>query len=115
MNTAKDIFQRAEQAARKGNFEYSIELYLQGLTINPKAADERQTLHRIEAQLVESNGGNPAGGVATKLKTKVSHAKVKRLEAGQVLEVDKKKAIVQVFEGGVVLCGVVFVLVGDWC
>ena len=80
VNTAKDIFQRAEQAARKGNLEYSIELYLQGLTINPKASEERQTLHRIEAQMVENNGGNPAGGVATKLKTKVSHAKVKQLK-----------------------------------
>ena len=80
VNTAKDIFQRAEQAARKGNFEYSIELYLQGLTINPKASEERQTLHRIEAQMVESNGGNPAGSVATKIKTKVSHAKVKQLK-----------------------------------
>ena len=63
MNTAKDIFQRAEQAARKGNLEYAIELYIQGLTVNPKASDERQTLHRVEAQLVENNGGNPAGGV----------------------------------------------------
>ena len=80
VNTAKDIFQRAEQAARKGNLEYSIELYLQGLTIAPKAAEERQTLHRIEAQMVENNGGNPAGGVATKIKTKVSHAKVKQLK-----------------------------------
>jgi tetratricopeptide (TPR) repeat protein len=80
VNTAKDIFQRAEQAARKGNLEYSIELYLQGLTIDPKAAEERQTLHRIEAQMVENNGGNPAGGVATKIKTKVSHAKVKQLK-----------------------------------
>ena len=80
MNTAKDIFQRAEQAARKGNLEYSIELYLQGLTINPKASDERQTLHRVEAQMVENNGGNPAGGVGTKLKTAGSHGKVKRLK-----------------------------------
>lgn len=80
MNTAKDIFQRAEQAARKGNLEYAIELYLQGLTINPKASEERQTLHRVEAQMVENNGGNPAGGVGTKIKGKVSHAKVKQLK-----------------------------------
>ena len=80
MNTAKDIFTRAEQAARKGNLEYAIELYLQGLTINPKAAEERQTLHRVEAQMVENNGGNPAGGVGTKIKAKVSHAKVKQLK-----------------------------------
>ena len=80
MNTAKDIFQRAEQAARKGNLEYSIELYLQGLTINPKASDERQTLHRIEAQLVESNGGNPAGGVGAKLKSAGKIANLKKLK-----------------------------------
>ena len=80
MNAAKDIFQRAEQAARKGNLEYSIELYLQGLTINPKASDERQTLHRIEAQLVESNGGNPAGGVGAKLKSAGKIANLKKLK-----------------------------------
>ncbi|HBO50921.1 MAG TPA: hypothetical protein DD471_02975 [Planctomycetes bacterium] len=80
MNTAKDIFQRAEQAARKGNLEYSIELYLQGLTVNPKAADERQMLHRIEAQLVESNGANPAGGVGAKLKSAGKLANLKKLK-----------------------------------
>ena len=80
MNAAKDIFQRAEQAARKGNHEYAIELYLQGLTVNPKASDERQTLHRIEAQLVESNGGNPAGGVGAKLKSAGKLANVKKLK-----------------------------------
>lgn len=80
MNTAKDIFQRAEQAARKGNLEYAIELYIQGLTVNPKASDERQTLHRVEAQLVENNGGNPAGGVGTKLKAAGSLAKIKKLK-----------------------------------
>ncbi len=80
MNTAKDIFQRAEQAARKGNLEYSIELYLQGLTVNPAASDERQTLHRIEAQLVENNGGNPAGGVGAKLKSAGKLANLKKLK-----------------------------------
>jgi tetratricopeptide (TPR) repeat protein len=80
VNTAKDIFQRAEQAARKGNLEYSIELYLQGLTVNPAASDERQTLHRIEAQLVENNGGNPAGGVGAKLKSAGKLANLKKLK-----------------------------------
>ena len=80
MNTAKDIFQRGEQAARKGNLEYAIELYIQGLTVDPKASDERQMLHRIETQLVESNGGNPAGGVGTKLKAAGSIAKIKKLK-----------------------------------
>jgi len=80
VNTAKDIFQRGEQAARKGNLEYAIELYLQGLTINPKASEERQTLHLLEAKMVESNGGNPAGGVGAKLKSAGKLANIKKLK-----------------------------------
>lgn len=80
MNPAKDIFKRAEQAARKGNLEYAIELYLQGLTLDPKAADERRKLHLVEAQQIELAGGNPHGGMKTKLQTAGTLAKVKKLK-----------------------------------
>lgn len=80
MNPAKDIFKRAEQAARKGNSEYAIELYLQGLTLDPKAAEERRKLHLIEAQVVEFAGGNPQGGMKTKLQTSGFLAKAKKFK-----------------------------------
>ena len=76
---AKDRFKRAEQAAKKGNYEYAVELYLQGLTLDPKAAEERRRLHQIEALSIEEQGGNPEGSMSSKMKTMGILAKVKKL------------------------------------
>ena len=80
MNPAKDIFKRAEQAARKGNSEYAVELFLQGLTLDPKAPEERRKLHHIETQVIQNAGGNASGGMKTKLSTAGNLAKVKKLK-----------------------------------
>ncbi|MBN1442054.1 MAG: tetratricopeptide repeat protein [Planctomycetes bacterium] len=79
MTGAEDRFKRGDQAARKGNYEYAVELYLQGLTINPKAAEERGRLHEYEARSIESMGGNPQGSMATKIKSMGMQAKLKKL------------------------------------
>ncbi|MCZ6795046.1 MAG: tetratricopeptide repeat protein [Planctomycetota bacterium] len=78
-NGAKERFKRGDQAARKGNYEYAIELYLQGLTLDPKAGIQRRRLHEIEALAIESAGGNPEGGVSAKVKSMGVLAKIKKL------------------------------------
>lgn len=75
---AKDRFKRAEQAARKGNYEYAVELYLQGLTLDPKAI-ERRRLHEVEVMAIQEQGGNPEGSVRTKMKSMPIVAKAKKL------------------------------------
>lgn len=76
---AKERFKRGQQAARKGNLEYAVELYMQGLSLDPRAAEERQTLHNIERRLIEEGGGNPQGGMKAKFKTAPLLAKIKKL------------------------------------
>lgn len=80
MTGAEDRFKRGDQAARKGNYEYAVELYLQGLTIQPKAADARARLHEYEALAIESEGGNPQGSVGAKMKSMRIQANIKKLE-----------------------------------
>jgi tetratricopeptide (TPR) repeat protein len=94
LNPSKDIFKRAEQAIRKGNYEYAIELYLQGLALDPKASNERRHLHQIETRVIENAGGNPQGGMSTKLKSAATLAKVKKLSLQKkwdevVVEIEK--------------------------
>jgi tetratricopeptide (TPR) repeat protein len=79
-SAANDYFKKAEQAAKKQNFDYAIELYLQGLIIDPAASPARRALHQIETVAIQEKGGNPQGGFATKLKTGGILAKVKKLE-----------------------------------
>ena len=76
---AKDRFKRGDQAAKKGNYEYAIELYLQGLMLDPKAAVERRRLHEIMTLAIQEQGGNPEGGMSTKMKAMGVLAKVKKL------------------------------------
>ncbi len=79
MSASKDYFKKAEQAAKKQNFEYAVELYMQGLMIDPKCADERRSLHRVMTLSIEEKGGNPQGGMAVKLKVMPVLANVKKL------------------------------------
>ena len=66
MSASKDYFKKAHQAAKKQNFEYAVELYMQGLMIDPKASDQRRTMHRVmtlasrrrEAILKEGSGSS---------------------------------------------------------
>lgn len=68
MSAAKDYFKKAEQAGKKTNFEYAIELYKAGLRLDPKAAQERRLLHHVMTLAIEEKGGNPQGGMGVKLK-----------------------------------------------
>ena len=79
MSAADEYFKKAEQAAKKGNWDYAIELCMQGLILNPTASVERRKLHIWEAQAVQEKGGNPQGGFGTKLKVMPLQANNKKL------------------------------------
>ena len=69
MGAADSYFQKAELALKKHNYEYAIELFLQGLTIDPKSTVQRRRLHQIETLAIQERGGNPQGGLANRFKT----------------------------------------------
>ncbi|MBI4585305.1 MAG: tetratricopeptide repeat protein [Planctomycetes bacterium] len=76
---ARKQFEKAELALKKQNLEYAIELYLQGLTLDPKAAEERRKLHQVETLAIQEKGGNPQGGFAVKMKGLGLEANIKKL------------------------------------
>ena len=79
MSTGKDYFKKGELAAKKGNYEYSIELYTQGVILEPGAAEERRRLHKVCTMAIESAGGNPQGGLKAKFKLAPVLATCKKL------------------------------------
>ena len=68
MGAADNFFQKAEQALKKRNFDYAIELYQQGLSIDPDRVEERRKLRASAVRRCQENGANTMGGRAFKLK-----------------------------------------------
>ena len=79
MSASKDYFKKAGQAAKKQNFDYAIELYMQGLMIDPKSTEQRRKMHKVMTLAIEEKGGNPQGGMAVKIKVMPILANVKKL------------------------------------
>lgn len=79
MSAADEYFKKADMAAKKGNYEYAVELLIQGLIVNPKAAEERRKLHRYMTITIQERGGNPQGGMAVRLKAMPLQATIKKL------------------------------------
>lgn len=75
----EELFKKADQALRKHNYDYAIELILQGLTINPEAVEQRKKLHNIETKAVQDKGGKPEGGFAVKFKVLPHETMAKKL------------------------------------
>src|SRR5436190_24027785 len=57
---AQVFFDRGNTVAGTGNYEYAIEMYLQGLAIDPEAVDAHQTLREISLKR-KASGGKPLG------------------------------------------------------
>jgi tetratricopeptide (TPR) repeat protein len=81
-------------ALKKHNYDYAIELFLQGLAIDPKSTAQRKRLHQIETLAIQERGGNPQGGFANKFKTAPIELQVKKLHLQkkydeEVLEIEK--------------------------
>lgn len=83
MSASKEYFKKAEQAAKKQNFDYAIELYMQGIMIDPKASEERRRMHHVMTLAIQEKGGNPQGGMSVKLKVMPILANVKKLTVQQ--------------------------------
>src|SRR5947207_14436621 len=58
---ARVFFDRGSTVAGTGNFEYAIEMYLQGLAIDPEAVDAHQALR--DFSLKRKAGGGKALGM----------------------------------------------------
>jgi tetratricopeptide (TPR) repeat protein len=57
---AKAFFDRAASVGSAGQFEYAIELYLQGIRIDPESIDAHQALREIALRR-KASGGKPKG------------------------------------------------------
>jgi len=75
----KDYFKKGELAAKKGNYEYAIELFTQGLIHEPSSADQRKRLHKVCVMAIHSAGGNPQGGLKAKFRLAPLLATCKKL------------------------------------
>jgi len=79
LSAADEYFKKAEQAAKKQNWDYATELTLQGLVIAPKNAEQRRKLHQYETLAIQEKGGNPQGGMGVRLKVMPVQANIKKL------------------------------------
>ena len=65
---AASLFQQGARVGASGNFDYAIEMYVQGLAIDPEAVDAHQALRDISLKR-KVDGGKPLGMLqARKLK-----------------------------------------------
>jgi tetratricopeptide (TPR) repeat protein len=85
---AKVFFGHGRTVAGTGNFEYAIEMFLQGLALDPDAVDAHQELRDISLRR-KVNGGKALGWVeAIKLKRPTSDDKSNMLNAEKLLAYD---------------------------
>jgi tetratricopeptide (TPR) repeat protein len=68
MAAADNFFSKADQALKKRNYDYAIELYQQGLQIDPDRVEERQRLRQAQIRRIHDKGGNTAGGAGAMFK-----------------------------------------------
>lgn len=76
---ADNLFSKAEQAIKRRNFDYAIELLLQGLKLDPLNVEQRKRLRNTEILAVQEKGGNPKGDLKTGLVTLKTQWAVKKL------------------------------------
>src|SRR5688572_3230484 len=67
---AEVFFERGKTVADSGQFEYAIEMYLQGLSIDPENVEAHQFLRDISFR--RKAGGGKAMGMLEKMKIKSS-------------------------------------------
>ena len=58
MAAADNFFTKADQALKKKNFDYAIELYQQGLQIDADRMEERKRLRQAQIARIMTNGGS---------------------------------------------------------
>lgn len=86
MGAADNFFVKAEQALKKRNYDYAIELWQQGLSIDPDRLEERRKLRATAIRRCQENGSNTMGGGLTKFKFAKTLGKIKKLWAQKKFE-----------------------------
>ena len=94
MAAADNFFTKADMAIKKRNFDYAIELYQQGLQIDPDRIEERKRLRQSQIAKVMEKGGNTTGGGLTKMKNALLLGSIKKLGMQkkyeeQIIEIEK--------------------------
>jgi tetratricopeptide (TPR) repeat protein len=85
---AKVFFDRGNSVAGTGNFEYAIEMYLQGLNIDPENIDAHQTLREFSLKRKASGGKDMGMFEKMKVKTNTADEKANMLAAEKLLAYD---------------------------
>lgn len=76
---ADNLFSKAEQAIKRRNFDYAIELLLQGLKLDPLNVEQRKRLRSTEILAIQEKGGNTKGDFKTSLLTLKTQWTIKKL------------------------------------
>ncbi len=76
---ADNLFSKAEQAIKRRNFDYAIELLLQGLKLDPLNVEQRKRLRSTELLAIQEKGGNAKGDFKTNLFTLKIQWAIKKL------------------------------------
>src|ERR1700733_6334529 len=85
---AKAFFDRGATVAGTGNYDYAIEMYLQGLNIDPECIDAHQTLRDISLKRKASGGKSLGMFEGMKLKRNTKDDKQNLLNAEKLLAYD---------------------------
>ena len=85
---AQVFFDRGNTVAGTGNYEYAIEMYLQGLNIDPENVDAHQTLREFSLKRKASGGKDMGMFDKMKVKTNTADDKANMLAAEKLLAYD---------------------------
>ena len=85
---AKVLFDKAEQLVRQGGYDYAIELYVQGLSIDPENVDAHQILREVSLKRKASGGKDLGMFEKMKVKTNTADEKQNMLAAEKLLAYD---------------------------
>jgi tetratricopeptide (TPR) repeat protein len=85
---AQVFFDRGNTVTGTGNYEYAIEMYIQGLTIDPDSVEAHQTLRDISLKRKASGGKDMGMFDKMKVKTNTADDKTNMLAAEKLLAYD---------------------------
>ncbi len=86
MGAADNFFQKADQAIKRRNLDYAIELLKQGLAIDPDRLDERKKLRRAAVQRCHEKNSSTTGSKMLRLKNSGLLGKIKKLQVQKKIE-----------------------------
>jgi tetratricopeptide (TPR) repeat protein len=101
---AKVFFDRGKTVADSGNFEYAIEMYIQGLSIDPENVEAHRALRAISLRR-KISGGRDMGMIDKMKMVKPNDDKQAMLNAEKLLayvpgDIDRMRAFHQAAEAG---------------